>query len=246
MDAMTTSPLGSLIGCRPSSPRYRHRVTGEDAPDAETQHEPSSKRGSASDEAFAWAAGHYTAILAIVGVLWFGLTSLAASIAYGPAGVAPREVGLNSSAVLAQSVISLLALLLLSTLFTAMYLAVFARLAPRSWKRAQKRRRRFVVSYFACAAGLVLFAAFVSASRLQDGRRYDLGRVPIPSPWQTQVADLAWSGGKPSDSIELPACAIYLGQADGTTVLYDPARETTIRIPSSLVVVTTRHDKDRC
>jgi hypothetical protein len=81
---------------------------------------------------------------------------------------------------------------------------------------------------------------------------FELGERPsffvsfLPTPWNGEVSDLAWASDKPPDLPQLPTCALYLGAADGVTVVYDHANKRTLRIPSATLIVTTHPDRDYC
>jgi hypothetical protein len=81
-------------------------------------------------------AGLVTAVFAIAGAFWFGLLSLAAAIAYAPAGVRPREIGLSSGTVLAQSAIGVAAWIGIYTVVTLLYSFILF----RPWRRYIRRK----------------------------------------------------------------------------------------------------------
>lgn len=101
---------------------------------------------------------------------------------------------------------------------------------------------------------LVLTATFVTAwgdSRaLQDGRPTVglLGLVPMP--WSAEVSTVAWKETKQQgDKSALPACVFFLGEANGTTVLFKFRRRqpaSAIRVPSADVVIRHLPDTGRC
>jgi hypothetical protein len=94
---------------------------------------------------------------------------------------------------------------------------------------------------------IVLLNAWDAKSDFRAGRRPASAFLPgLPSPWRGEVAELAWSGDKPSGFDDLPSCVLYLGQADSTAVFYAPSEKRALRIPSSMVIVTTQRDKGQC
>jgi hypothetical protein len=95
---------------------------------------PTTQAQTASPVSLSTIAGLVTALLAIAGAFWFGLLSLAATIAYEPAGVRPREIGLSSGTVLSQSAVGLAA-----WIGTYMFLLVAYLVAVRTARRFSRQ-----------------------------------------------------------------------------------------------------------
>jgi hypothetical protein len=93
----------------------------------------------------------------------------------------------------------------------------------------------------------VYFEASVARATLRDGHgKVSILPMGLPSPWGGHVADISWAEAKPADAPVLPVCALYLGEAGNTAVLYDAARKQTWRLPNSAVIVTVKTDRDEC
>jgi hypothetical protein len=116
-------------------------------------------RGSKSNGQLTTVAGLTTAALAVAGVIWFGLLSLGAATAYGPAGVEPREIGLSSGTVLSQSAVGLA----LVVIVVALVQLVIAGSKPVVTLGGGERQARSHRTHFVCD---------------QDGLRLRVGRSP--------------------------------------------------------------------
>jgi hypothetical protein len=89
-----------------------------------------------------------------------------------------------------------------------------------------------------------VFAVLADHARdsLQQGKRPYF--VPgFPSPWRAEVAFLRRAGDR---QIQLPDCALYLGQSDGTVVLLVKEADRTLRVPASAVALGLDHDLRSC
>jgi hypothetical protein len=93
---------------------------------------------------------------------------------------------------------------------------------------------------FMAVTAVVLGLAFATRHRIEDGYT-----SPAFSPWSAQVAYLTWAHGPPTDA-KLPTCALYLGEAGGTTVVYDATMRQTWRIPSSELIVRAQPSLSTC
>lgn len=187
-------------------------------------------------EPAAWA-GPLTAALAVASAAWFGFLSAGARIMYGSVGVAPREIGLGSAQVLAQASSSVI-------LVGAIVALGFVLTMTRGSRRQPSLLVAIIVGVaFALSCVLALMSGVTGRSHLLAGERMN----PL-SPWTAEVASLAWADKPSSGFGDLPLCVLYLGRAEGTTVVYDPddKHRRTLRIPSSLIIVTHEVDKDRC
>jgi hypothetical protein len=215
-----------------------------------------SQRGSGWAD-LASLAAPVTAILALGGVAWFALLSLGAGIVYDSVGVQPREVGLSSGTLLGQSAIGLaVVIVVVVVLERIFYFLVQAAAVSPDGSAAPTRKRSLsptvrlattLLTVSTLATLIVLLNALDAKSDLKAGRRPTSALLPgLPSPWRGEIAKLAWSDKNPSGFGALPSCALYLGQADSTAVFYDPAKRRALRIPNSMVIVTTRRDVDRC
>jgi hypothetical protein len=125
--------------------------------------------------------------LIIVGALWFGFVSLSIGIAYSPVGVTPREVGLNSGAVLAQAGAAFAA-------FGIIYFAVLVGtrifIARATGTRATARIAVLGAPLAALVSSIfLLLYAVLAGIALQDGR---VPWSPLPAPWHVEVAYVHW------------------------------------------------------
>jgi hypothetical protein len=216
-------------------------------------------------------AGLATAAFAITGALWFGLLSLAAAIAYEPAGVRPREIGLSSGTVLTQSAVGLVAWVVVfgvANLIYAIVLGTWLRIRRDRWlaeepelreslERSNRRlTQRLIATFltllfglFVVVASRVIGDAQRARDALREGRRAKSSSFltfGAPSPWSGEIVRLAWVAQKPEGAPALPNCALYLGEASGTTVIYSAAKKRTWRLPSSSLIVTAKPNADRC
>jgi hypothetical protein len=185
-------------------------------------------------------AGLITAALAIVGVFWFGLLSLAAWSAYSPAGVRPREIGLSSAAILSQAAIGP-ALVVAVSLIWAVFLG--------SNGRGTRSLIKWIIAALAVATFLTLLEAYLAQRALDKGRTSRGLFLDDPirrSSWSGEIAELTWAQERPAGAPALPRCALYLGEAGGTAVFYSAPDNRTWRLPSSSVIVTTRPDRNSC
>lgn len=97
--------------------------------------------------------------------------------------------------------------------------------------------RLWLYAGFALAILVAGVAFFVVADNSRDA--IAAGKQPgfvldLPLPWSAQIAKVRFSPGSRGDRAGLPACALYLGQADGTILLRDGSSRT-IRVPASAI-----------
>jgi len=74
------------------------------------------------------------------------------------------------------------------------------------------------------------------AKAVSEGRGVS---APLLAPWQATPATITWLG-EPSDGVVAKAathCLMYLGQANGVTVLFDVDDQVTFRLPTAKLVV---------
>ncbi len=181
-----------------------------------------------------------SAAIAVVGVTGYGLLSVGAARAYEVVGIEPREIGLSSGVVLAQTTIGI-------GVVVALMLAPIG--VPR-WRRGLRAK------HFALIAGanLVLTAALVVVVSGQARRDFRsghrtgplIGVLALPTPWHAGIAKVSWVGVAGARQAPLPPCALYLGTSDGVSVIYDHARRHTLRLPASQVAIEIQPQADRC
>jgi hypothetical protein len=102
-----------------------------------------------------------------------------------------------------------------------------------------------------CMVVILAFAVFIAAAEgtatsIQEGHAGYLSPAGLRLlPWGAQhvtTASVPNSNWKPPNS----DCLLYLGQANGTSVVYDLRRKETLRLPSSDVVVSTQLTRRSC
>jgi hypothetical protein len=189
-----------------------------------------------------------TAILAVAGAAWYGLLSLGAAIAYVPLGVRPRETGLSSSTVLTQSAIGVVAAVAVFIVVqTALRLLVGTAKGNGSPARSPIGvLASAALGVWVVAGGIVLQDSVADRSAMKDGRKPGSVIPGLLNPWGGEIATLAWSNEEPPGFGDLPSCALYLGEAESTAVVYDPEEKRVLRIPTSTLIVTTRPEDDSC
>jgi hypothetical protein len=209
------------------------------------------------------------AVLAVLGGLWYAAQSFIGGWVYDPVGVVPREVGLTSSALFTQSTAGLIGLLLIVLLVCLLMVILLFVLDSKNWLKDLREggpqlalsgvRAKMIVAAFAVIfllvpAVITVTNAWNARASLQKGKHPTLLWGLLPAPWRGEVAminpvDTAGPGGAPT----LPACALYLGQADGTVVLIALTRNTqgrrhttTLRVPASSLRLALRRDFKTC
>jgi hypothetical protein len=89
----------------------------------------------------------------------------------------------------------------------------------------------------------VLIVAGIESGRAKEGHGVDSpGLLGIPlTELQALPSRVDWlSDATAPGPIATKDCLLYLGQADGTAVLYEPGRDSTLRVPTGAVAVTAR------
>jgi hypothetical protein len=86
------------------------------------------------------------------------------------------------------------------------------------------------------------------AHRLRSGEKHrdNLFWIPLPFPWSGEVAEVSWARSSEPHPLPLPSCVLYLGAANGVTVLYDHAQHRTWRVPSSDLIVRGAPAANKC
>src|SRR4051812_13661890 len=182
-----------------------------------------------------------TELLALAGVFAYGVTFLACVTFYGSFGVEPSDVGLGYTEMLAQA---------------GVFLALFGApplFATLVWRSENRRSRHYHLITGVGVIGPVVLVGFLSlySAARAASRVVERGEVPPDIlgllPWDdVEIAGVRWLKDADAGRIALPRCVVRLGEASGTEVFYDPRGSRTIRIPQSAVVVTIRHQAERC
>lgn len=200
---------------------------------------PGESSGSVGNDLTAWATV-LSAATAIGAVIEYGLLSIGAARTYQAIGVEPREIGLSSGVVLAQTTISIGAVAVL--MIAPMTIAIF-----RGWfKRAHYFGILAAVNLVLTGA-LVVYASNEARSALEKGHSTPplFGSLALPSPWHAEIARIVWLNESPANAGS-PTCVLYLGTADRVSVLYDHRHGRTLRVPDTAIVVTILPGVGRC
>jgi hypothetical protein len=200
------------------------------------------------------ALGHVPALLLLGGLLMYAYLSVCYERFYGSLGVEPNDVGLTYTGTLARSsgfvIVYLLIFLLWLTGPLAMLRALSMAKHDDSIHASERGERRFAYAMVLLPVAVVVWILSWPLSEAEDAARYvRAGKpvAPITSVLPITVLAIHASpatvepAGKPEDS---PAAERlqgrhlqYLGRADGTVVLYDPAAQRAVYLPSSAVIV---------
>jgi hypothetical protein len=193
-------------------------------------------------------------VLTAVGLLVYGSLRLSAGIFYGRFGFAPEDVGLGYAEILARSLYTLILLTIYgglvvalalviagSTTFVAEALSTAGRpdvrdLGAKRDFASHVRRFFFLWPFLTMLLVLVLpiVYAAMEADTVESGHPVRQSDWIYPFAWDAPAALVGASGTEMSSR-----CLIYLGQADGSIALYDPADRTAWRLPTSGTVVRT-------
>jgi hypothetical protein len=190
-------------------------------------------------------AAYGTLALAVVGAMVFGLLSLGAAIAYSPLGVRPSEIGLGSAALLTQSAIAVVFAAAVFGLADLVLMYQTERSFSLTTPRLQRLVPKLILYVLIIVAGVLLIPAFTARSALENGSKPNTLILTL-NPWSAEVAHVAWAHEEPPEAEGLPTCVLYLGQADGTSVLYDGKTQQTWRIPSSELIVRAMPSLTEC
>jgi hypothetical protein len=218
--------------------------------EAEQPHEANQRRAAVVDPKKFIAA--IAGAAAFITVFWYGVLTLLCSIVYDPIGVVPREVGLSWGAVLAQAGAAFAALLSLGVVYWLAWLVLW----QRSVGYGGDERILRTISWLALVLivlftlGIFVYNAKTARNDIREGRTPDLFMAVFSPPWRATVAEARWAATKPQN-VALPPCLLYLGQADGTVVLYQAASDPnkvgdTFRLPAASVIVVLQPEKQSC
>ena len=210
--------------------------------------------------------------LASVGVaVAYVAVRLAYTSFYNTLGVAPEDLGLGKVDLLVRSA-GLLALFALAGVlllevaaFVAMLVAVLMAAAQVFFKRAPedtrkpeqdtpaagpRRRPAWAKRWWMAGAAisvalvvvLIAVLAPLAARRVEQGKAYRDWTVP----WRADPATVRWLHQPLAGDPLSGRCVMYLGQANGISVLYDVRSRRLVRIPSSEVVILIDTSADSC
>jgi len=197
--------------------------------------------------------GALAPVLALGAVVLYGYLSIAYDEFYRSLGVDRSDVGLSYTGVLARSSGFVVTYLILATLFALLVITMTLQLVYRqrrdpatTWWRAGGR--------LVAAMTTLPFLLFLTlAGPLQEAddaaRAVRAGRPVIPVRDALRLPILAIRAdpatvepaGKPGDAPAVERLGrrevLYLGQASGTVVLYDPAAQQAVYVPASSIIL---------
>lgn len=148
-------------------------------------------------------------------------------------------------------------LIALSPGLLALMFSVEVERNPRMRIKARKLRVRnmdfAVAALLTAAIGLIAFTqkTIVTADDLGEEARAG-EKIDSPSflglPILGLSADpaLIEMKGVDSSQFDLPACVLYLGQSDGTTVVYDAVHLQTVQLPAEATTLSVQHSRTSC
>jgi hypothetical protein len=173
----------------------------------------------------------------VIGLLVYGMLRQLYATFYGSLGASPEEVGLGYSETLSLSGIAVLWIVVMP--------AGLAALVPSLRPGRPHYGVRILTSLLLLALGAVLlyWATWSAAGRAYDGRAVtsvNVGPLQVLG-LRAEPATFWWRAGREAADPDLApgTCVLYLGQANGTTVLYDPGPGIirTIRVQTSDVLI---------
>lgn len=185
----------------------------------------------------------------LAGVVAFGLALCAAVaglmhvLGPWPSGRA-ADVGL-AVAVVAAAVAAWLADVSPAAVLVGVYVVAFAALLSRRVGTGAVTRVWLILVTTSMMVAPILFAgglivnAFEDRGQLQRGERPDDFFLDLQPPWEAEVVRVSWAESPGPRRPALPRCVLYLGKAEGTTILYDwgRGRPRTLRLPTSSLLI---------
>lgn len=200
--------------------------------------------GSALVRRFLDQAGQWVKLISVLGIPLYVALWAGASAFYGRLGVDPQEIGLNYGTILIKSWGQLFFLLL-----AALYLYFLVDRLHRRGRRTAKRVTigLFVVLVIAWWSSLILLAV----TRSSDAQKGILHRTSLLfvtfMPWSVWPATVEPADASPPPELAAVTgdCLVYLGRAEGITVLYDVDRHASLRIPSGQLILDVQSPGER-
>lgn len=187
--------------------------------------------------------------LALVGLIAYSLVRLGYSIFYGPLDVSPDEVGLGYGQSLAEAGVGLFLLALILGVVATIF-ALLIRLVARQSNLPVALSWR----WFLGALAILVLASMINSTVLHAAMRADAVQhgeqvkpvrtlFLIPAiPISAEPVTIDWIvSPAPTVPVSL-TCVLYLGQAGGIAVFYDPRDHVTLRLPMNAISITSRND----
>jgi hypothetical protein len=205
-----------------------------------------------------WAVQYAVPLLGVTGAALYGVLRLAYVFFYLQLRATPEEVGYGYLEVLSSQLIGAIELVLFSTVIIFLVgVAVHGVWWVLRRKRAGSRPLRQALARIAVRAagiGVAVVLAGLPALGWNQGAKARSGytvrnvyvlhtiRLPVLAV-QAVPASVAWVSETPPGLIDISArrCLLYLGQAAGTAVFYDVGSGESIRVPTSLIVVSLQN-----
>jgi hypothetical protein len=245
---------------------------------AQARPPPHNNREPRSDEprpGTSWQtlAEHGAFLVALVGVLVYGILVLAYSEFYQELGINPADVGVDYGKALGGAAgVTLVGGLVAFLLFWIVVggVAAIRKLSSLTLAWASRPTLALIVCglVLLAALGLLHRTADHYADRIKRGQRVEPFRLPIPvgdvfdlellsvrgEPTTIKAVDAKQTGAanSPIQAFATAKRLIYIGQAKGVAVIYVPERQQALYIPSSAALVVTVNcetryaDDDRC
>lgn len=223
--------------------------------------EPRPRKPQAAPSTLDWAVQYAVPLLGATGAALYGVLRLAYVFFYLPLRATPEEVGYGYLEVLSSQLIGTIEL----TLFSTVIIFLAGAAGHGTWRLLRRLRRKRAgsrplrqslarIAIRAAAIGVAVVLAGLPALGWNQGAKAKSGytvrnvyvlhtiRLPVLAV-QAVPASVAWVSETPPGLIDISArrCLLYLGQAAGTAVFYDVASAESIRVPTSLIVVSLQN-----
>lgn len=181
----------------------------------------------------------------IIGIVIYGMLRQLYAGFYGSLGASPEEVGFGYSETLSLSGVAMLWVLILPSACVLLALTAASRLRHGNPTRDRVRQiaPSLIVVMLALGVVAIFWTTWDATSRAYSGRAVtavNIGPIQLLG-LRAEPATVWWQSGRATEDPDLTSgtCLLYLGQANGTTVLYDPGSPTirTIRVETADVIV---------
>lgn len=208
-----------------------------------------------------WAVQYAVPLLGVTGAALYGVLRLAYVFFYLQLRATPEEVGYGYLEVLSSQLIGAIELVLFATIIIfAVGVAIHAihrasrRVGPRRTGLRPWRQTLARIAIRAASIAVVLVLVGLPALGWVQGAKAKSGytvrnvyvlhtvRLPVLAV-QAVPASVAWAADTPPGLLDISErrCLLYLGQAAGTAVFYDVSTGESIRIPTSLIVISLQN-----